>query len=1121
MTHNNLQFTAKLQFTSVKSCFVSISPEFVDHFAENDCTKFVVRLSTDERNVALAWNGKFAQRSQTIEISSVFGQHLGFEHGEEILVNVRCERVPDCDVCVVEPFVDSDWELIANNAQEIELNLLNQLSLVADGFSFPFWVNNANIRLFVKVTEIKPVKSLVRLVQNTELVIKPPQMASNAPNYNTDSKCESNANVESNKNSVVTSLFTKFASIFTSDEKSADCEAESKSSIQSKNIECEKLDSISESSRLIPLRVLPFEDYSDSEVELCNTVFLNPYEFEFDSKQFGIAKLVRILSPAEMFAKENKNNSHKNEVEQKSESIGFEEELFLSTHVLIRSTSKCGKGCILVCDNLRRQMRLFINSRVFIEKSLHEEVKSFDPSVIDFISIKNKQKVLLLQSLVLTPISVSQIREEDVKKYLLNYCKSHTYIVITKGTLLRINNCDYLVSNNMNNELCFIFTSHSDISEIEVLIEPPQFKKVNVSYGCELPYSNVYEVDSSSKNIFTATLTNLGGMDSTISQISTFVRINLGMGPLAVYCKNHSSKTNALLLCGPKGSGKTVLLDFIGKKFADFPHYVTVRKIECKALRGKRVDSLQKHLLKEIFESIYRQPSLIIVEDLDIVASAASKPEESEIEALYTLRVALLFIGLIKLLERVRSVFGNQFVIIASCKSKELLHPVLLQSRGRHVFEEIIELLPLTSAQREDVLKVIIKNKQLTSEDCIDSINFKNISRKCEGYLPVDLNLVVDRALHNCALRSDLVGNKLRLKDEDFDAAFIDFVPTSLKGVQLDLKTTKRWKDVGGLFSVKKILLQTILWPLKHPQLFAKCPLRPQSSILLFGAPGTGKTLLAEALANECNVNFISVKGPELLSKYIGASEQAVRNLFKRAESAKPCILFFDEFDAIAPRRGHDSTGVTDRVVNQILTQMDGVEALAKGVYILAATSRPDLLDPALLRPGRFDKCLYCPIPDKSERQQILNVLSEKLVFESDVKLEVIAEKTNNFTGADLQALLYSSQLEAFQQAQKNKPQSEFENNTNCKTGVKEIFHVMNSVEQGFNRCLSSSEKVELSKEVDVIISNQKNIVQIEADTTGASKSRAAIAIGERHLTTALRNMKPSVSDKERARYLA
>ena len=238
------------------------------------------------------------------------------------------------------------------------------------------------------------------------------------------------------------------------------------------------------------------------------------------------------------------------------------------------------------------------------------------------------------------------------------------------------------------------------------------------------------------------------------------------------------------------------------------------------------------------------------------------------------------------------------------------------------------------------------------------------------------------------------------------------FVPISLRGVALSASTTHSWEDIGGLDEIKRNLRETVEWPTKYGFLFKNSPIRHRSGILLFGPSGCGKTLVASAIAKECGLNFISVKGPELLNKYIGASEQSVRDVFSRAQSASPCVLFFDEFDSIAPRRGHDNTGVTDRVVNQFLTELDGVEGLT-GVYVLAATSRPDLIDPALLRPGRLDKSYYIGYPDADERERILRALSRKMNLASDVQLSQVAKWAENCTGADLQALLYNAQLES------------------------------------------------------------------------------------------------------------
>lgn len=259
------------------------------------------------------------------------------------------------------------------------------------------------------------------------------------------------------------------------------------------------------------------------------------------------------------------------------------------------------------------------------------------------------------------------------------------------------------------------------------------------------------------------------------------------------------------------------------------------------------------------------------------------------------------------------------------------------------------------------------------------NLDYTSVSTQTEGYLPVDLKDLVDRSIHQSAIRAsksslapsstETESGILTLTMADITSAQAGFTPLSLREVKLQ-KSSVSWADIGGLSETRRVLRETLEWPTKYAAIFASSPLRLRSGLLLYGFPGCGKTLLASAVAKECGLNFISVKGPEILNKYIGASEKSIRDLFERAQSARPCILFFDEFDSIAPKRGHDSTGVTDRVVNQLLTQMDGAEGL-EGVYVLAATSRPDLIDPALLRPGRLDKSLLCDMPSETDRLEV------------------------------------------------------------------------------------------------------------------------------------------------------
>jgi len=224
------------------------------------------------------------------------------------------------------------------------------------------------------------------------------------------------------------------------------------------------------------------------------------------------------------------------------------------------------------------------------------------------------------------------------------------------------------------------------------------------------------------------------------------------------------------------------------------------------------------------------------------------------------------------------------------------------------------------------------------------------------------------------------------------------------------------WTDIGGLDDVKQQLREAVEWPLKHPEYFKEMGIDPPKGILLYGPPGTGKTLLAKAVATESEANFIGVKGPEVLSKWVGESEKAIREIFRKARQAAPCIIFFDEIDSIVPRRGgRFDSGVTDRIVNQLLTEMDGLERL-EGVVVIAATNRPDIIDPALLRPGRFDRLIYVPPPDEKARLEILKVHTRNMPLAEDVDLLEIAKKTEGYTGADIEVLVREAGLLALRE---------------------------------------------------------------------------------------------------------
>lgn len=498
-----------------------------------------------------------------------------------------------------------------------------------------------------------------------------------------------------------------------------------------------------------------------------------------------------------------------------------------------------------------------------------------------------------------------------------------------------------------------------------------------------------------------------------------------------------------MLICGTGGGGmvggcgKTSLAMLLCKELSESymkPHVIIK---SCTLLRGKRLDNIRKTLNSILMEAIDYRHVVVLLDDLDEVAQNITDIQrEAAGEGMANTRVAQV---LLNFLSNVKERELN-VVVIATAASKQLLHTSLLQSKGKHVFSVVVELPPPDLIKRQKIIETVLQNSDVYS--CLSVSDLRTVCLRTEGYQPIDLKVLVDRAIScseqrclgpillaernfstvDSSQKKDSIAtlvagsNSLSLATsfsvevKDFMVAMETYVPASLKGLSLHSGGLINFKHVGGLAAAKQTLQETLLWPSKYPRLFAQCPIRQHAGVLLYGAPGTGKTFLAGAVANEFGLNFVSIKGPELLNKFIGASEQAVRDLFTRAQAARPCILFFDEFDSLAPRRGHDRTGATDRVVNQILTQLDGVETL-QGVYVLAASSRPDLIDPALLRPGRIDKILLCDIPSEDERKEILTALTHNLPLSKEANLQDIATRAVSFTGADIKALLYNAQL--------------------------------------------------------------------------------------------------------------
>ncbi|KAF2854526.1 peroxisome biosynthesis protein-like protein (PAS1/Peroxin-1) [Plenodomus tracheiphilus IPT5] len=533
----------------------------------------------------------------------------------------------------------------------------------------------------------------------------------------------------------------------------------------------------------------------------------------------------------------------------------------------------------------------------------------------------------------------------------------------------------------------------------------------------------------------------------------------VGIDPLIEQLRSHLTHHSSVLLTGGLGAGKSNCAQLIAHQLRTEYLFNTIY-FPCRKLitDETRVATIKETLIRLFASASWGARAggnaVVILDDLDKLC-----PVETELqvgnENGRSRQVSECLINIV----RQYCSMDSGVVLLATAQGKEALNNVIV---GGHIVREIVSLKAPNKDGRRKVLEMLARKDAKTQAEqqtnghtfpdspsasrpstshrsqpsagsihhdadngewgfVIDStIDFLDLAGQTDGYMPGDIVLLTSRARNEALIRSvNDSSNIVTLTRDDYTQALTGFTPASLRNVTLQSSTTK-WDSIGGLHTTRQILLETLQYPTTYAPIFAQCPLRLRSGLLLYGYPGCGKTLLASAVAGECGLNFISVKGPEILNKYIGASEKSVRDLFERAEAARPCVLFFDEFDSIAPKRGHDSTGVTDRVVNQLLTQMDGAEGLS-GVYVLAATSRPDLIDPALLRPGRLDKSLLCDMPDVEERIDILKAVTRKLhlapsLLTSDnagENLREIAQRTEGYSGADLQAVVYNAQLEA------------------------------------------------------------------------------------------------------------
>ena len=486
---------------------------------------------------------------------------------------------------------------------------------------------------------------------------------------------------------------------------------------------------------------------------------------------------------------------------------------------------------------------------------------------------------------------------------------------------------------------------------------------------------------------------DIGGLEEEIRKIREMVELPLKHPE--IFERVGIQPPKGVLLHGAPGTGKTLLAKAVANE--SDAHFILINGPE---VMNKYVGEAEKRI-REIFEEAEKNaPSIIFIDEIDAIAP---KREESygEVERRVVAQLLATMDGLKS---------RGKVIVIGATNRPNAIDPALRRP-GR--FDREIEIGVPGKNARLSILKIHTRNMPLTPD-----VKLEKLAEITHGFVGADLEAlckeaamsVIRKVLPDLKLKKDEgmipqeILEKLKITDIDFREALRLVRPSAMREVLVEVPNV-RWKDIGGLEEIKQQLKEVVEWPIKNPQAFKRLGITPPRGILLYGPPGTGKTLLAKAIATESEANFILVKGPELLNKFVGESERAIRKVFERARQTAPCIIFFDELDAIASVRGRDiSTSVTDKVTNQILSEMDGIEEL-NDVVVIGATNRPDTIDPGLLRPGRFDRIIATTVPTKKSRLEIFKIHTKTMPLAKDVSLSKLIELTENYVGADIEGV--------------------------------------------------------------------------------------------------------------------
>src|SRR5215212_1322907 len=502
----------------------------------------------------------------------------------------------------------------------------------------------------------------------------------------------------------------------------------------------------------------------------------------------------------------------------------------------------------------------------------------------------------------------------------------------------------------------------------------------------------ITEKDEALRGMPQVSYEDIGGLRDEMQKVREMIELPLRHPE--IFEKLGIEAPKGVLLFGPPGTGKTLLAKAVASESNS--HFISISGPEIMSKFYGESEARLREIFKEARE---KAPTIIFIDEIDSIA-----PKREEVTGEVERRVVSQLLSLMDGLEA-----RGKVIVIAATNRQNALDPALRRP-GR--FDREIEIKVPDKNGRLEILQIHSRNMPLDTD-----VDQKRIAAITHGFVGADFEYLCKEAAMKCLRRllPDLnledeklppeTLDKLIITQNDFNQAIKDVMPSAMREVFLESPDVK-WEDIGGLEGVKRELQEAVEWPLRYPELYAKIGHTVPKGILLHGPSGTGKTMLAKAVATESEANFISVKGPELLSKWVGESERGIREIFRRARQAAPCVVFFDEIDSIAMARGGIGMGEgTERIVSQLLTEMDGIQEM-HGVVIIAATNRIDMIDTAFLRPGRFDKIIYVPNPDVKTREKILEIHTKGKPISRDIDIKKIADKTEGFSGADVSAIV-------------------------------------------------------------------------------------------------------------------